>query len=276
LIITRVGKGTASSKTSGTTLTLSSVDVRSGSSIIVCLAYDNENGAPTSVTWGNRELSQLIVRAQSGMSTAIWILRHIHNHRTRTITATWSSAITAKVMAVTEIKRAHILDVSQGNTQTATADPATGTPVTTTYDHTFHIAVFGSRGPGNDTVGTPGVGHASGQRVGTNGAPPISNVTLHETFEELTSTGNCRATKTGATVRDWANVIIAIKHSTKRRQGISPSDFNDVEAIFETANLDMKDCIWKWNRADDRWDAYETTDPGTLRAIGEPGGWVAP
>ena len=273
--ITRIAKGTATSKTSGTTLSLASVDIVAGQALVVGVAYDTGQGAPT-VTWGNRELSQIELQAESGAATAMFLLRHINNSATRTVTATWAGAITAKAMFVTVIDGVKIQDVSQSAGQAATTDPATGAAVTSTQPDTIQIAAFGHQGPPSDTIGTVGSGHTSGQRAGTSGAPPASNITIHETFEILTATGNVRATKTGATSRSWANVIMAVKESLRNRSGITPTDLHDVEEIFDTAGIDFRDAVFKYNNADDVWEAYETTTPGTLRAVSNESGWAAP
>ena len=266
MAITRTPKGTATSKVSGNTLTLASVQILAGSSLVVGVAYDTGQGAPT-VTWGNRELSQIQVQAQSGAATALFLLRHVNNDRTRTISCTWGGNITAKAMFATMITVAQIADVSQSAGQAATTDPATGAAVTSTDPDTISIAAFGVQGPPSDTIGTVGSGHTSGQRAGTSGAPPASNITIHETFEILTATGNVRATKTGATSRSWANTIAALKNSKRwSTRSISPSEFNDLEELFEASNIDFDNHAFRYNSSIDTWEIYDVTDIGTLVA----------
>lgn len=274
--ITRTALGTATSKTSGTTLALASVAMKSGASLVVGVAYDTGQGAPV-VTWGNRTLSQIVTRSQSGAATALFLLRHINEDRTRTITCAWSGAITAKAMFATQVQGVKIQDVDAGAAEASTADPTTGTAATSTQPDTIQIAAFGSQGPSTDTLGTIGEGHTAGQRAGTTGAPPASNVTIQETYEILTATGDVRATQTTATARTWANVILAIKESIRRSQGIGPSDQQPVEAIFETAALDANDIAYKFNPGSDQWEAFDLTT-GTLRAIraNSNGTWAAP
>lgn len=270
----RTELGKWSGKASSTSIASSSaVTVNAGSMLSVgTLAVAGV--APTSVTWGNRELSRLIGRTQSGMTVDAWILRHINNTATRTITATWAAANPGKVMIATALDGVNVLDVSQGNTQTATTDPATGTAVTTTVAATFHLAYFASRGPETDTVGTVGVGHTSGQREGTTGAPPVSNVTLHETWEELTATGNTRSAKTGATARDWANVIVALKAgSQQNRHGISAADMIAVEAKFHAVSKDFGKAVFWFSDTDGRFEAYEDSRLTTL-VCHEGNGWA--
>lgn len=210
---TRTALGTNSAKSSGTTLSINNVTIPAGRTLVVGIAYDNSQGPPTSIMLGNKPLEERIKQQNLGTSktVAIWTRRYLRKEKTRDIVATWSSAIATRSMFALYINEAGIQDVKQSNQVDATTSPATGTAVTTTASNTIHIAAFMSAGPNSDTVGTPGVGHTLGQTIGTAGLPPASNTFLRETFETLTATGNCRATITGATSRDWAAVIVAFK-----------------------------------------------------------------
>jgi hypothetical protein len=260
--IIRTPKGTQSSKALGNTLSLAGVEMPRQSALIVGVIYETGQGAPL-VKWGQRELSQIVTQTQTGIATALFILRHINNHRTRPVTCTWAGDITAKAMFVTGLEHVNIKDVSQNNGQTTTADPATGAVVQSTKPKTIQIAAFGSRGPESDDAGVVGSGHASGQRVGSTGAPPNSNVTIHETYEVLSAVGNVRATKTGATPRPWANVILAIKRSNRAHVGITISDLEACQGLFVTASLDWKNHAFRFNAETDEWEVYDVTDIGT-------------
>ena len=166
-----------------------------------------------------------------------------------------------------------VIAVTTCNTQDAATDPATGSAVTTTAADTIHIAAFGSRGPSSDTVGSVDVGHTSGQRVGTTGTPPVSNVTIHETWELLTSTGNCRSHKTGATSRDWSNIIMALRSDTWIRQGLTPTDFALVEIKFDSLGKDYPTAFFQWNHALDRFEVFEESDFNTVIAH-SANGWT--
>jgi len=254
------------SKTSGTSISDASVACTASNSLLIPMVYETGAGAPTSVTWGNRVLSQLVVQVQSGIAAAFWILRHVNNSDIRALTITWSSAIVAKGFAAYEVVDANIMDVSQSNGQVATGSPSTGTAVTTTKPKTAHMALFAARGPLNDTAGTAGLGHSLVQRFGVNGVPPISNFVAQTTSEFLrTGTGNCRATLTGATVRAWANVIVAIARkghgqADQRRQGISPADITAIEVKFESLSLDVRDLFLNWSDANGRYEAFHSSD----------------
>lgn len=271
--VTRRALGTNTSKVSGTTLALASILVNDGEALVVGVGYDTGQGAPV-VTWGNRELSQIKLQSQSGAAVALYLLRHINNTNTRTITCTWSGAIVAKALFATAVGGVKIQDVSQSAGQVADADPATGAAVQSTQPDTIQIAAFVSQGPPADTVGTVNLGHTSGQRAGTAGAPPASNITIHETFEILTATGDVRATKTGATARNWANAILAIKQSLRFRQGITPSDLARAEEIFEADAIDWKDHAFHFNRTTDEWEVYDaSTDTLVASRSNTTGAW---
>lgn len=264
--IVRTAKGTATSKVSGTTLALASVEIIAGSSLVVGVTFDAGQGPPV-VTWGNRELSRIVLQSQGGASTALFLLRHVNNTNTRTITCTWAGAIVAKAMFATMVTGVQIQDVDAKQGQTTTQDPTTGVAATSTEPDTIQISALGSQGPSSDTPGTIGEGHTGGQRAGTTGGGAATNVTVHETYEILSATGDVRAAKTGATSRSWANVILAIKQSFRGHQGITPSDLQVVEGLFEADALDWENHAFKYNAALDRWEVYDVTNIGTLVAF---------
>ena len=220
-MVTRIAKGTASAKASGSTLTVSNVALNSDSAIIVALGYDDAQGHPTSVKWGNRNLKSRISRNPAGFDIAmsVWTAGSVRDTATRDIVATWSGNITERAMVVTAVEGVNKINEKAGNNHAvATTDPVTGGTVSVKAANDFVFCFFVSEGPdNNDTVGTAEIKDVDtftaatlGQRRGTNGAPPVSNVTVTETFLQLTS---CEATEgrlTGATSRLWTNAIITM------------------------------------------------------------------
>jgi hypothetical protein len=272
--MTRTAKGTASSKASGTTLAVNSVSAVPGDALVVGIVYDTGAGAPT-VKWGQRSLRQksTATQVQSGIAVATFILSHINNTATRNIVATWGGSITAKAMVIVGITGANITDVAAKQGQTATGSPDTTSDTSTVAD-TISIAFFGSEGPSSDTVGTVGSGHTSGQRVGTAGIPPVSNVTIHETYEILSSTGTIQATKTGATSRDWASVIVALKASRGTQNlAVTASDYIAIEEKFESASKDYSLLATMFNEELGRFEAFESTDMATV-ICHSGNGWI--
>ncbi len=208
---TPVAKGSASDKASGPTLTISSQSIALGRSLGVYIGYDNAQGAPTSVKFGKRDLVERKKKANGGTSRtlALWTAPHIKHANTRDIVATWSSAIGVRVMAAFEFAEAGAIDVDNSAEQDASTTPGTGGAVTTTEDDTLHVAGFLAVGPTTDEAAEANLGHTLLTRVGTAGAPAISNLTLQLTHEILAAAGDCRATLTATTERDWANIIAA-------------------------------------------------------------------
>lgn len=277
--IIRTALGTASTKTSGTTLTTSSVNPPVGSMLIVGVAFDNAAGAPISVEWNGRLLGRRIFEdnATSGHGLGIYTKRFIHNDVTDSITVTWGSSIAAKAMFATALEGANFIDKKAGKTDLATQTPVTG-PATATLatDQDFVIAAFSSKGPSTDDPGTLQIrndgtfANASvGQRVGTTGGGPTTNVTIAEAHLELTSTTGIRARINGdAAQRRWASGLLALKQSHAFSQGITQTDIREVEAIFagKIPELDMDNLVFQWNEELERWEAYEVTTIGTLIA----------
>lgn len=212
MAITRTAKGTAQSKASNTSLTISNVSLNAGDLLVVGVGYETDF-ALNSVQWGNRDLRLVADSPATQGDTRVRIYRaRVKNTDTRDVVATWAGNMSARAMFATALTEVSKKDVGSTNTHAAgTTAPNTGTAVTSTVADTISIAAFVSGGPSTDTVGTVGNGHTSGQRVGTTGGGAATNVTIHETFEILSSTGNIRASKTGATGRIWANSIVAFR-----------------------------------------------------------------
>lgn len=210
MAITRTAKGTAQSKAANTTLTISSVSLTAGDLLVVGLGYETDF-ALNSVQWGSRSMKLVTNSAATQGDTRVRLYRaKVRDTATRDIVATWAGNMSARCMFATAVTEASILDV--GNTATFTAGttaPNTGTAVTSTVADTISIAAFVSGGPSGDTAGTAGDGHTLGQRVGTTGGGAATNVTIQETFEILSATGNVRSSMTGATGRIWACSVAA-------------------------------------------------------------------
>lgn len=210
MAITRTAKGTAQSKAANTTLQISNVALNAGDLLIVGLGYETDF-ALNDVQWGSRSLNIVANSGATQGDTRVRLYRaRVRDTATRNIVATWAGNISARAMFATAITEASVKDV--GSTATfasGTTAPNTGTAVTSTVADTISIAAFVSGGPSTDTAGTAGDGHTLGQRVGTTGGAAGTNVTIQETFEILSATGDVRASLSGATGRIWACSIAA-------------------------------------------------------------------
>lgn len=213
---TRTAKGTASSKTSGTTLTVASVSAKRGSFLWVAVAYETSQGVPTA-KWGNGDLVRLGFRHNAGASgVAMFARRRVKNPPAKDVVITWPSAIEARAMFVTMLEGVTLKDQVKDRAQDATTTPDSGLTGTLAATNESLIAGFCSEGPSSDAAGTPTASTVAGQRVGTVGAPPISNVTIAEYFElDLATTAAVKARVTGATSRDWAISLVTLEQITE-------------------------------------------------------------
>lgn len=273
---TRTAQGTAQDKTSGATLTVSAVSVSYGEAFIVGLGYDNAQGHPTSVAWGNRLMRRKVARdnATTGIAMSVWVIPFVKKAgQTKDVVATWPAPIGKRAMFVTSIEGSNRPGIRAGNNEpTDTGTPSTGTTDPLVSADSFALCAFVSEGPSSDAAGTPEIqdggvfqSATAGQRDGTTGAPPISNITIQETYLDLTQADATRGRLQGATSRQWSSGIVVFSDSHKMRWGISTTDFIDVEQIFEdeVPSLDPSTLFFHYDEDDDKWVAYSITSPGT-------------
>ncbi len=281
---TRTAKGIANSKASGNTLALPNISLQAGAALIVGLGYDDAQGHPTEVKWGNRLLRRRIARDPAGIDIAgsLWTVAFVKNTETKDITASWSGNIVERAMFVTQLEGKNRIDVRSGNNDgTATTSPTTGATGVQGKADNFALCMFVSEGPDtNDTPGTaeimnggsPNFDAASlGQRAGTNGAPPASNVTIQETYLQLTSSDPTEGRLVGATSREWTSMLLSFT-DIRADLSIGFSDRSAVEQLLDqtsplvsTANL-----VFHFNDDIGRWEAYDVSNLGTLIAVYGP------
>lgn len=225
MAVTRTAKGTASSKTSGTTLALASVSSTLGRLIVVHLAYDDQT--LDSVTWGSQVMTLGDPVLGAGVRTRLaWCVADAT--ATRTITATWASALTAKALVVTEyscstggVSLQTVHNGTNSGSGTSASISAIG-PIQGGTD-SVTVGVVGTEGPSGDTAGTWSEPNTNGQRVGTTGNPANSNVTVSEGYRIAATAGSSPAlSKTGMTSRDWGAAIRHFYWGTPPSQSITP------------------------------------------------------
>jgi len=282
-------RGVASSKASGATLTISGVSLNAGSMLVVATGYDDAAGHPTSVAWGNRQLRSFPATQRNpapyDIACSGWVIARVRDTATRNVVITWPSAIVERAAMATMIEGANRADEKSGNNDgTATTGPVTG--VTATLDAADELALcyFISEGPDtNDTAGSAEISDGGtftaatlGQRIGTNGAPPVSNVTVQEAYLQLSSATATEGRLVGATSRLWVSFIMTMSQLNDLRSGITPSDMISAEALTDAAGGNAGNLSYRFNDETGLWEAYETATPGTLRGVGNPTGWAAP
>ena len=188
-------------------------------------------------------------------------------------------------MVVGEVEGKNRIDQATGaNFATATTAPITQTTAALEFDDDFAVCYFVSEGPDtNDTFGTMEILNGGTwtavegtQRIGTNGAPPLSNVTVTCGWLNLTSTQGTQARLTGATSRLWTCAVVTWKAGLDTKAAISPSDFDDVEQIFaaHTPILDPEDAAYWFNPVDDQFEVYDKSDMTTRIGYWDGGDWI--
>lgn len=213
------------------------------------------------LAFGSRTMIEVplssIIELNSGIQT-INYRAVIGGSNSRTPTFTWSNNANARACYFTEVAGAGAKDVGSTKADTSTTAPATGSIVTTTSAETFHLASFGANGPSTDTAATANLGHTIGQRAGTSGGAAASNVTIQETFESLSATGDCRATLTATTARRWANSIVAYAGQSEYRASIGSNDLEAVREIFDgkITPIDHEFMSIYYNGDANRWEVY--------------------
>ncbi|HEX5016501.1 MAG TPA: hypothetical protein VFX15_02820 [Actinomycetes bacterium] len=212
MAITRTAKGTASLKTSGTTLTLASVAMTTGHLLVVSLAYDDQT--LDSVTWGSQALTLGDAVLGAGVRTRLaW--GTIVSGGTQTITATWAASLVAKAFTASSYNSSvgGIVPTEDSNaTNTGIGTSATTAALAAIVGGTESIlvGVVGTEGPSGDTAGTWSTPNTNGQRVGTTGNPAAGNVTCSEAYQLAPSAASTPSlSKTGMTSRDWGAALRA-------------------------------------------------------------------
>ena len=231
---------------------------------------------PQSVKFGSRKLKQVANTRTSELNSGITTAQYrgiIEGTNSRTLTYTWASSIAARVCTATDYGKAGPRDVGKGNAQASTTNPTTGVALTTTVADTIHACAFGSNGPVEDTVGTIQVGHTSVQRDGTTGGVAATNVTIHETYEILTATGDCRGAKISTTARRWANCITAFSGNTYNEQGLVPGEFKLVAEKFEAVSKDFGDACFHFDVENDTWEVFEIDTSAETQVSNAKDGW---
>lgn len=267
-----------SSKTSGSTLATSSVSFALGSKAIVGLGYDDAQGHPTSVKWGNKDLQNKPNAATRNPGTydiamSVWILPRVKRSSAHVITATWAGNIVERAMLVGQINDKNRIDVASGNNDgTATAAPVTGLTATLNTATDFAVAYFVSEGPqNNDNAGTAQIKdagtftNATGtHRIGTNGTPPVSNVTIQAAFLQLTSTTATEGRLQSATSRKFTSAIITTEEIL---ESAMLSDLGAERSLNMKEQGDVETNVLAWAQTGANQTTVKTWFPSTEQDI---------
>lgn len=207
----------AEGSVSASVATDADVSLNAGASALVFVMSDG--GDPDSVVWGTGGDAQAATKllggisdGVSGLTGSLWQLQYVLRTLTRDMVASWAATNSERLIAVVEVDEATVTDIAViSNTETGSTDPDTGVAGTSIDANTLQVCFFGSDGRISDALGTLGEGHTSLESGGT----VAQGSHCHVTYELLTTAGgDVRGAKTGATSRNWINIIVAL---TKRQ-----------------------------------------------------------
>ena len=208
---TRTAKGTNTAKNSALTLSLTSVEVLAGHSLVVGVANQGTSG-PSSATWGPRTLNRIGQRIDTPNTfmESLFLLR-AQKTFTRDIDFTWTATANARSMFAFTLDGLFNKDDDVRSLSAATGAPSVGPTSTLSSTAGFAVGMFTSQGPSGDTAGSASSGWTLGQRAGTAGAPPTGNITFQEVYQDLSASTALSASLSGATSRDWANLLVPLR-----------------------------------------------------------------
>jgi hypothetical protein len=206
--------GNATSKTSGTSLVITTTAaVSAGDDIIVAFASDSSTGAVSVAdSAGNSYTSAADINNPSGVRTVIFVAYHVNALPSgSTITITHPS-VTARA-AVASVFRG-LLSAGLDRTHTGTGSstsPSSGATSATSQADELLIGGVGTEGPSGDAAGTWGGSFSDLQRVGTTGGTATTNICVSMGYRIVSSTGTYTASKSSITSRDWATAIATFR-----------------------------------------------------------------
>jgi len=202
--------GTASSKTSGTTLSVAvpAAGVAAGNSIIVTFAMDVASGNVSCSDTANNTYSVDVDVTNAGNVRTVILSAHnvfaLSSGNTIWIT---HPSVTARAMSVAEFSGLAV-ELTKDQTKSATGtgtSPSSGATSTTIYPSELLIGAIGVEGPIEDSF-TPGASWTALNRAGTSGNPAASNITINSEYRIVPAHGTYQADGT-ITSRDWAAAI---------------------------------------------------------------------
>jgi hypothetical protein len=228
--IVRTAKGTANNKTTGTTLSLATVNITDKARIIVLVGWKGDTANPT-VTWGSVTLSTDLSVSNGTDAQVIVFSGYVLHAATNTVTVTWPGATNEKTMTVTQVTGLRpnaYIDITSSATGSSVA-PDAGS-VSTNVANEYWLGVVATAGPVGDTSGTWQNTFSDGQRDGTTGGADNSNITVSEGFRIVSATGAMDAAKSGITSREWVAGAVAYINDA--------CNFGDQLWVSETVSAD--------------------------------------
>jgi hypothetical protein len=201
-------RGTNQTKGSAT-LTISSVTVASGSTLVAIVGLDVTGAdSPDSLKWGTFSLTLHKVQGTG----AHYYLENCAGGTHDLVADYTSNAPGVIVMTAKELvgALASSHDVSAGASGTSTA-PSSGSSGTLSQASEICIASVLTHGPLGDTAGSWSNSFVGGQRQGSTGGTAGSNVTISDASLIVAATTAQTGAKTGITSRSYSAIITTYK-----------------------------------------------------------------
>lgn len=214
---TGTAKGTNSNKTSSPALTVSSVSITAGNTLVVVGGFTNaatpEDWTPT-CDYNGRQLFLATHNAYAENDAVVAVLwRKITANTTANVNLQNSPGLfNAFCMAVLEVAGAPFGGAEHGGIvrSGSSSAPNSGPFDTNPFLNVWLQGALVTKGPSGDAAGTWSNSFTSGQRVGTTGGADNTNCTLALGHRAIGAVGIYGAALTDITSRDWACALAAI------------------------------------------------------------------
>lgn len=211
--------GAASTKTTGTTLSLTVGDnlVSAGSTLIVKVAHEYTAGGPTVIdSKGNTYTRDQTSPNGSSTMRASLFSAPINSalQPGDTILLTTSASVGAKAISVDEFSGiVFTSNIDQKNSTSGTSTtPGTTIPITTTQADELVCGFVAVNGPTDETYTEDDLYQWTGlTRAGTTGDAATSNVTVNSAYKSVGTTSTYRYQPTLGTSESWIEIIASYK-----------------------------------------------------------------
>lgn len=246
--------GTATSKTSGTSLVINTTaDVAAGEAIIIGCATDpyQDLGIEITDAAGNIYEQASISICYQHVRNYIFIASNVTVLPAGSaISITLNNSITAKaavagvfhnLLAVDPLDQFLGNPVGGASEMITSTIPTVGPTGTTIQANELLIGVMGTEGPVEDNPGTWEYSFFEGPRAGTTAGDAATNMTVSLGYRIVSSTGEYTAQKNGITERYWAAAIATFKGMSEPAPGMI-GDVNDDMQVNSTDGLIALSC----------------------------------
>lgn len=218
MALARTALGTVQSKTLTTMTIVFGAVVATDDLIVVVLAQDDPSNPPTvQYRWDGAATQNLVKNAEAintaNVVSSIWsVVATTTANASADILVTVVNSGTSRAAAALKVtgNASSPFDKAATGIGTGTS-PSSGATATLAQADEICIGAVGTEGPVEDAAGTWSNSFNNGQRDGTTGGSPASNITVSEGFLIVSSTAAQTAAKTSITSRDWAAAIATYK-----------------------------------------------------------------